>query len=95
MPIEKLCILHRTYVDPGSTDLQQSIYDRRAEFIGMGLYLCRQTEDWRDDARYRRVNEFSWPVRRFLQQHPERAGELSARHAGGRDGAVRAQPGPH
>ena len=84
MPIEEIHILHHTHVDVGYTDLQPIIYEKHVEYIHQALDYCRASDDYPDDARFRWINEFSWPVVRFLQQCPERAEELFARLREGR-----------
>ncbi len=84
MAIGEIHILHHTHVDVGYTDLQPAIYEKQVEFIGLALDYCRATDDYPDDARFRWIHEFSWPVRRFLQERPDRAEELAARLREGR-----------
>jgi len=84
MGIEEIYLLHHTHVDVGYTDPQWVIYDRHVEFINLALDYCAQTDDYPDDAKFRWINEFSWPVMRFLQQCPQRAEELMGRLREGR-----------
>jgi len=73
MAVEEIHILHHTHVDVGYTDLQPVVYAKHVEYIGLALDYCRATDDYPDDARFRWINEFSWPVKRFLEQRPDRA----------------------
>jgi hypothetical protein len=84
MAIEEIYLLHHTHVDVGYTDLQPIIYEKHVEYLNLVLDHCRRTDDYPDDARFRWISEFSWPVMRFLQQCPDRAGDLIARLREGR-----------
>jgi hypothetical protein len=84
MPIQEIHLLHHSHVDVGYTDLAPVIARRHVEYLDQVLDHCRRTDDYPDDARYRWVNEFSWPVVEFLRQRPQRAEELFRRHREGR-----------
>ena len=86
MAVEEIHILHHTHVDVGYTDLQPVVYEKHVEYIGLALDYCQATDDYPEDARFRWINEFSWPVKRFLEQRPDRAEELAARLREGRMG---------
>ncbi|MCD6361408.1 MAG: hypothetical protein J7M38_11180, partial [Armatimonadetes bacterium] len=84
MAVDEIYILHHTHVDVGYTDPQWIIYDRHVEFIEQALDYCAQTDDYPDDARFRWISEFSWPVVRFIRERPDRADELMERLREGR-----------
>lgn len=84
MPIREIHLLHHTHVDVGYTDLAPVITRKHAAYLDQVLDYCAATDDYPEDARFRWVNEFSWPVVEFLRQRPERADELFQRHREGR-----------
>lgn len=84
MAIEEIYILHHTHVDVGYTDVQWQVRDLHVEYLAQALDHCARTDDYPDDARFRWISEFSWPVVEFLRARPERAEELFARLREGR-----------
>jgi len=84
MPLNEIYLLHHTHLDVGYTDPQWVLYDKHVEYLNRALDYCRRTDDYPDDARFRWISEFSWPVVRFLEQCPDRANELVARLREGR-----------
>ena len=84
MAISEIHLLHHTHVDVGYTDLQPVIFRTHVEYLEQALDLCRDTDDYPDDARFRWISEFSWPVVEFLRRRPERSEELFARLREGR-----------
>ena len=80
MAIEEIYILHHTHVDIGYTDLQPAVAAKHVAHLSAALDCCRRTDDYPDDARFRWINEFSWPVLQFLRECPDRAEELFQRH---------------
>jgi len=71
MPIKEIYVIHHTHVDVGYTDLQPIIRQNQIDFTGRTLDYCTQTNDYPDDAKFRWVHEFSWPVVQFLRAHPD------------------------
>lgn len=84
MAIGEIYMLHHSHVDVGYTDLAPVITRQHAECLDQVLDHCTRTDAYPDDARFRWVNEFSWPVVEYLRQRPERAEELLQRHREGR-----------
>jgi hypothetical protein len=84
MAIQEIFLLHHSHVDVGYTDLAPVIARRHVEYLDQVLDLCTRTEGYPDDARFRWVSEFSWPVVEYLRQRPARAGELCRRLCEGR-----------
>lgn len=84
MPIKEIYLIHHTHVDVGYTDLQPVILENHIEFSARVLDYCTETDDYPDDARFRWVHEFSWPVVQFLRRYPEREEELAQRIREGR-----------
>ena len=76
MAIEEIYILHHTHVDIGYTDLPWLVYEQHVKIIEQALDLCRQTDDFPEPARFRWINEFSWPVLHFLSECPDRVEEV-------------------
>ena len=84
MAIQEIYILHHTHVDVGYTDTQPVVADQHVQYIDLALDYCGQTDDYPEDARFRWINEFSWPVVRFLEERPGREEELFERLRQGR-----------
>lgn len=84
MAIEELFVIHHTHLDMGYTDYQPVVHEKHVQYLDQVLDLCAATDDYPDECRFRWVSEFSWPVRRFLQERPGRAGELVRRLQEGR-----------
>lgn len=84
MPIEEIYVLHHTHVDVGYTDVQWQVRDLHVEYLAQVLDHCTRTDDYPDDARFRWISEFSWPVVEFLRARPDRAEELFRRLREGR-----------
>lgn len=79
MPIEEIHILHHTHVDVGYTDLQPVIYRTHVQYLEQVLEYCRQTDDYPDEAKFRWISEFSWPMVEFMRQRPSLASEMAER----------------
>jgi len=84
VPIEEIYVLHHTHVDVGYTDTQWTVRDMHVEYIAQALDYCTRSDGYPDDARFRWISEFSWPIVEFLRSRPERAEELFARLREGR-----------
>lgn len=84
MTVEEIHILHHTHVDVGYTDLQPVVCEKHVDFIDQALDLCTTTDSYPEEAKFRWINEFSWPVMQYIKQRPERVEELVKRCCEGR-----------
>jgi alpha-mannosidase len=84
MAITEVHILHHTHVDVGYTDLQPVIWDKHVQYLEQVLDYCRASDGHSDDAQFRWVCEFTWPMLQFFRTRPERAAEMAERLRQGR-----------
>jgi len=84
MAITEIHILHHTHIDVGYTDLQPEIWDKHLEYLDNVLDYCTRTDSYPQEAQFRWVCEFSWPMISFFQKRPERAKDMIERLCQGR-----------
>lgn len=84
MAIKEIHILHHTHVDVGYTDMQPVIWEKHVTFLEQVLEYCRQSDDYPDDARFRWVCEFTWPMLQFFRTRPHSVDEMAERLRQGR-----------
>lgn len=84
MPIKEVHILHHTHVDVGYTDLQPIIWEKHVEYLEQVLDFCQRTDDYPEDAQFRWVCEFTWPMLQFFRTRPDRIPEMVERLRQGR-----------
>ena len=84
MAIREIHVIHHTHVDVGYTDNQPHVTRLHLDYLDQVLDYCTETDDYPDDARFRWVSEFSWPVMLYLKERPQRREEMFHRLREGR-----------
>jgi hypothetical protein len=82
--IKKVYVVHHTHTDIGYTDLQAKVFRDHVKFLDQALDLCRKTDAWPVDSRFRWTCEVSWAVKKYFKERPERIREFIRRVKEGR-----------
>ncbi|GAA1488779.1 glycoside hydrolase family 38 C-terminal domain-containing protein [Brachybacterium sacelli] len=78
-------LVHHSHLDIGYTDPQPRIRAEQRSYIDSALDLCRATDDWPEDVRFRWTVESRWVVDDWMRSRPRaRIDELVRRIREGR-----------
>lgn len=66
-------LIHQSHYDIGYTDPQSVVMESQLSFIDAALELCKLTDDWDDDAKFRWNIEVTWPLKQWLRTRPASA----------------------
>ncbi|MCK4308191.1 hypothetical protein KAW50_08210 [candidate division WOR-3 bacterium] len=65
-------LVHHAHTDLGFTNLQPRIYRQHYQYIKEAIRLCRLTDSYPEDSRFRWTCENTWQVKNFLERAADR-----------------------
>lgn len=65
-------VVHHSHLDVGYTDPQPKVIQNHLSFLDQVLALCRATDEWPDDARFRWQIEVTWPLKLWMASRSQR-----------------------